>query len=216
MDSMLAQLLAQPAWLVYGVVGMVILLEGAVPAGVLLPGEATALLGGATVALGASELVPMVLVVVVAAALGDGIGFRVGTLTGTRALRSRVLRSRRERITRLQVGLVNRGALAFVGARWTAFVRTIVPALAGASGMPYRRFAPWNALGALTWGTTSVVLGAAAGRSYAEVQTWLGGGGAVLFVAAVAAVALVAIRRRRAAAAVVEPVGDVVPATRSQ
>ncbi len=82
--------------------------------------------------------------------------------------------------------------------------------------MPYRRFAPWNALGALTWGTTSVVLGAAAGRSYAEVQTWLGGGGAVLFVAAVAAVALVAIRRRRAAAAVVEPVGDVVPATRSQ
>ena len=192
MDSMLAQLLAQPAWLVYGVVGMVILLEGAVPAGVLLPGEATALLGGATVALGASELVPMVLVVVVAAALGDGIGFRVGTLTGTRALRSRVLRSRRERITRLQVGLVNRGALAFVGARWTAFVRTIVPALAGASGMPYRRFAPWNALGALTWGTTSVVLGAAAGRSYAEVQTWLGGGGAVLFVAAVAAVALVA------------------------
>ena len=216
MDSMLAQLLAQPAWLVYGVVGMVILLEGAVPAGVLLPGEATALLGGATVALGASELVPMVLVVVVAAALGDGIGFRVGTLTGTRALRSRVLRSRRERITRLQVGLVNRGALAFVGARWTAFVRTIVPALAGASGMPYRRFAPWNALGALTWGTTSVVLGAAAGRSYAEVQTWLGGGGAVLFVAAVAAVALVATRRRRAAAAVVEPVGDVVPTTRSQ
>ncbi len=70
MDTMLAQLLAQPAWLVYGVVGMVILLEGAVPAGVLLPGEATALLGGATVALGASELVPMVLVVVVAAALG--------------------------------------------------------------------------------------------------------------------------------------------------
>ena len=72
MDTMLAQLLAQPAWLVYGVVGMVILLEGAVPAGVLLPGEATALLGGATVALGASELVPMVLVVVVAAAVVNG------------------------------------------------------------------------------------------------------------------------------------------------
>ena len=65
MDTLLALLLSQPAWVVYAVVGVVILLEGAVPAGMLLPGEATALLGGATVALGRSDLVPMVLVVVV-------------------------------------------------------------------------------------------------------------------------------------------------------
>jgi membrane protein DedA with SNARE-associated domain len=101
-DTILAQLLAQPAWVVYAVVAVVILLEGAGPAGVLFPGEATALLGGATVALGRSELVPMVLVVVVAATLGDGIGFRVGTITGTRVLGSRLLRSRRDRIARLQ------------------------------------------------------------------------------------------------------------------
>lgn len=214
MDTLLSLLLSQPAWVVYAVVGVVILLEGAVPAGMLLPGEATALLGGATVALGRSDLVPMVLVVVAAATLGDGIGFRVGVVTGTRVLRSRLLRSRRERIGRLQDGLATRGAVALVAARWTAFVRTIVPALAGASGMPYRRFAPWNALGALTWGTTSVVLGALAGRSYAEVQAWLGGAGAALLVGTAAAIALVALHRRRsaaaAAAAVAEPVGEVV------
>lgn len=211
MDTFLALLLLQPAWVAYAVVGVVILLEGAVPVGLLLPGEATALLGGATVVLGRSELVPMVLVVVAAAMLGDGIGFRVGTITGPRALRSRVLRSRRERLTRIQVGLTDRGAVTLVAARWTAFVRTIVPALAGASGMPYRRFAPWNALGALTWGTTSVVLGALAGRSYAEVQTWLGGASAALLVGAAGAVGLVALHRRRAVAAVPAPVGDVVP-----
>ena len=210
MDTPLALLLSQPAWVVYAVVGVVILLEGAVPAGMLLPGEATALLGGATVAIGRSDLVPMVLVVVAAAMLGDGIGFRVGTLTGARVLRSRLLRSRRDRIARLQDGLSTRGAVALVAARWTAFVRTIVPALAGASGMPYRRFAPWNALGALTWGTTSVVLGALAGRSYAEVQAWLGGAGAALLMGTVAAVILVALRQRRSAAAVPEPVDEVV------
>jgi membrane protein DedA with SNARE-associated domain len=121
-----------------------------------------------------------------------------------------VLRSRRERIARLQDVLATRGAVALVAARWTAFVRTIVPALAGASGMPYRRFAPWNAIGAVTWGTTSVVLGAVAGRSYAEVQAWLGGAGAALLVGAVAVVALVALHRRRSAAADPEPVGEVV------
>jgi membrane protein DedA with SNARE-associated domain len=207
---LLAPLLSQPAWVVYVVVAVVVLLEGAVPAGMLLPGEATAVLGGATVAMGRSDLVPMVLVVVAAAMVGDGIGFRVGVATGTRVLRSRLLRSRRERITRLQDVLATRGAVALVAARWTAFVRTIVPALAGASGMPYRRFAPWNALGALTWGTTSVALGAVAGRSYAEVQAWLGGAGAALLVGAVAVVALVALRRRRSAAAVPEPVAEVV------
>ena len=210
MDTILALLLSQPAWVVYAVVGTVILLESAVPAGMVLPGEATALLGGATVALGRSELVPMILVVVAAATLGDGIGFRVGAITGPRALRSRLLRSRQDRITRLQVGLASRGAVALVAARWTAFVRTIVPAVAGASGMPYRRFAPWNALGALTWGTASVVLGALAGRSYAEVQTWLGGGSAALLVAAVATFGLIALHRRRAAAAVPAPVSDPV------
>ena len=215
MDTILALLLSQPAGVVYAVVAVVILLEGAVLAGMLLPGEATALLGGATVALGRSDLVPMVLVVTAAATLGDGIGFRVGTITGTRVLRSRVLRSRRDRIARLQDGFATRGAAALVAARWTAFVRSIVPALAGASGMPYRRFAPWNALGALTWGTTSVVVGALAGRSYAEVQAWLGGAGAALLAATVVVIGLVALHRRRSAAAVDEPAGEVVLAART-
>jgi len=212
MNTILTSLLSQPAWVVYAAVAMVILLEGAFPAGMVLPGEATAVLGGATVALGRSELLPMVLVVVVAATLGDGIGFRVGAVTGTRVLQSRILRSRRGRVIRLQDGLAGRGAAALVAARWTAFVRSIVPALAGASGMPYRRFAPWNVLGALTWGTTTVVLGAAAGRSYAEMQTWLGGAGAALLLAAVAVVALAALQRRRAGAAAAAPAAAPAPA----
>jgi membrane protein DedA with SNARE-associated domain len=214
MDTLLGTLVSQPVWVVYAVVGVIILLEGAVPAGMVLPGEATALLGGATVALGHSELLPMVLVVVLAATLGDGIGFRVGAIAGDRVLRSRLLRSRRVRIDRVQAALAGRGGTAILAARWTAFVRSLVPGLAGASGMPYRRFAPWNALGALTWGTTSVVLGAAAGRSYAEVQAWLGGGAAALLLLVVAAIGLVALRRRRSAAAGDavddEPVPDIV------
>lgn len=102
MDTILVLLLSEPTWADYALVGLVILLEGAIPAGKVLPGEATALVGGATVALGRNELLPMVLVVVVAAILGDGIGFRLGTMTGTRLLSSRVLRSRRQRIEQLQ------------------------------------------------------------------------------------------------------------------
>ena len=71
--------------------------------------------------------------------------------------------------------------------------------------MPYRRYAPWHALGALTWGTTSVVLGVSAGRSYAEVQGWLGGGGAAVLLALVVAAGLVTLHRRKVAASVPAP-----------
>jgi membrane protein DedA with SNARE-associated domain len=193
----------------------VVLLEGAVPAGVLLPGEATALVGGATVALGRTELVPMVLVVVAAAVVGDGLGFRMGRSTGPWLLRSRLLRSRRARLEDLRDGMARRGALSLVAARWTAFVRTMVPALAGASGMSYRRFVVGNGLGAVTWGVASVGLGALAGRSYAQVQSWLGGGGALLLVLALVGAGLVTLHRRRVAAAAARlradvPVADVV------
>lgn len=215
MDTILTLLLSEPAWVVYAVVGLVVLLEGAVPAGILLPGEATALIGGATVALGRTELLPMVLVVVAAAVVGDGLGFRMGRSTGPWLLRSRLLSSRRARLEDLRDGMARRGPFSLVAARWTAFVRTMVPALAGASGMSYRRFAVWNSLGAVTWGATSVVLGALAGRSYAEVQGWLGGGGALLLVLALAAAGLVTLHRRRVAAAAARlraevPVADVV------
>ncbi|PKW27633.1 DedA family protein [Phycicoccus duodecadis] len=215
MDTVVSLLLAEPAWVVYAVVGIVVLLEGALPAGILLPGEATALAGGASVALGRTDLVPMVLVVVAAAVVGDGLGFRMGRSTGPWLLRSRMLRSRRARLERLRDGMARRGPFSLVAARWTAFVRTMVPALAGASGMSYRRFVVWNGLGAVTWGATSVVLGALAGRSYAEVQGWLGGGGALLLGLALAGGALVALHRRRVAVAAARfgadaPVADVV------
>jgi membrane protein DedA with SNARE-associated domain len=139
----------------------------------------------------------MMLVVVAAAVAGDGLGFVLGRAAGPRLLGSRLLRSRRARLDTLREGMVRRGPSSLVTARWTAFVRTMAPALAGASGMTYRRFVVWNALGAATWGVTSVALGAAAGRSYAQVQTWLGGGGAALLVGVLLVGALVALHRRR-------------------
>ncbi len=196
--TVLASLLAQPVWVVYAVVFVVVLLEGAVPAGLLVPGEATALAGGATVALGVTDLVPMALAVVAGAVLGDGLGFLLGRTAGPRVLRWRVLASRRDRVLRVQTRIAERGGAALVAARWTAFVRTMAPALAGASGMPYRRFAGWNALGALTWGVTSVAVGAVAGRSAADVQGWVGAAGVFLAVVVVLAVLRAAHRRRPA------------------
>ena len=73
-----------------------------------------------------------------------------------------------------------------------------MPALAGASKMPYRTFLPWNAIGGITWGVLVVSAGYLAGRSYRQVATWLGeGAAAVVALAVIAALIAWHLRRRR-------------------
>ena len=83
----------------------------------------------------------------------------------------------------------------FLG-RWVAFFRAVLPALAGTARMPYRRFLAFNAAGGLAWGVAVVLLGYAAGASYARVEK-LVGRDAAFVVLAVAILALVVWRLRR-------------------
>lgn len=202
MSDLLPRLLDEPTWLVYLVVFGVVLLEDAVFVGFLLPGETVAILGGVSSSLGHTSLGWMLTGVVLAAVIGDGIGYEVGRAWGSKILEARILDTRRHRLEAAREALRERGGGAVFLGRWTAFFRAVMPALAGASGMPYRRFLPWNAIGGLTWGCAVVLGGYAAGMSYRTLERWLGGG-AALAVAVVVVVATVAVvwhvRRRRAA-----------------
>ncbi len=86
-----------------------------------------------------------VLVTVIAAAIaGDSVGYEVGRRFGPRILRSRVLDKRRERLDEARHFLARRGGSAVFLARWVAFFRAVMPALAGTARMPYARFLVFN------------------------------------------------------------------------
>ncbi len=197
MSSLLEQVLGQPAWLVYLVVAVVVLVEDALFVGFVVPGETAAILGGVTVALGHTNLAAMLLVVVGAAVVGDSIGYEVGRHLGPRLKENRVLRRHRPRVEQAEELLRRRGVVTVFVGRWTAFLRAVVPALAGASRMPYRRFLPTNLASGALWGTVVVVAGMLAGNSYAKVEQWLGTGSAVVIVLLVVAGITVWHRRRR-------------------
>lgn len=211
--SVLAQVLGEPAWVVYVVVGLVVLAEDALFVGFVLPGETAAILGGVTVALGHTSLAAMVLVVVGAAVVGDSIGYEVGHHLGPRLVENRVLRRRRHRVEQAQDLLRRRGVVTVVLGRWTAFLRAVVPALAGAARMPYRRFLPANLASGLLWGVVVVVAGMVAGRSYQAVERWLGATSAAVVVAVVVG-ALVVWHRRRVHREAEEDRAATVDATR--
>ena len=110
------------------------------------------MLGGGAAGLGHLSLPGMVVTVVVAAIVGDSVGYEVGRHLGPRLVAGRMLRSRRERLDRAREFLARRGGAAVFLGRFVAF-RAVMPALAGTAGMRCPRFLAFNAAGGIVWAT---------------------------------------------------------------
>ena len=174
MSGLVDRILGLPGWLVLLVTGAVVLSEDALFVGFVIPGETVAVLAGASAKLGHVSLTAVLVVVVVAAVVGDSIGYEVGRHAGARVLRLPFLQKRRARLDEAEDFLARRGGSAVFLGRWVAFFRAVMPALAGTARMPYGRFLAWNAAGGLAWGAVVVLIGYAAGASYARVEKSFG------------------------------------------
>lgn len=188
------------AWLVYVIVGLLVFAEDALFLGFVIPGETAAIVGGVTARVGHTQLWVVIVVVVLAAVVGDTVGYEVGRALGPRLLTSPRFEGRREKVDAAQDFLRRRGGSAIFLGRWVAFFRAVMPALAGASRMRYVTFLAWNASGGILWGTAMVVAGYVAGASYQRLESWLGTGTAVVAVLiVVAALTVWQLRRHRRA-----------------
>lgn len=198
MTHLVDQLLGLPPAVAYLVIATLVFAEAAIFIGFVLPGETAVLLGGVLAATHRLSLAALLVLVVAAAILGDTVGYEVGKHAGPRVLASRPLRRHAARLDGARELLHRRGGTAVLLARFTAFLRAVMPALAGLSGMPYPRFLAWNAAGGLIWGVGVTLLGFFAGASYQKVEQGLGRGSAVLLTVLVLAALFIAHRRRRA------------------
>ncbi|MDQ0819601.1 membrane-associated protein [Arthrobacter sp. V4I6] len=169
MTELLDSLLNVPPALAYVLVTCLVFGEDALFVGFVLPGEMAAVLGGVIASRGNAELELMMLLVVLAAIAGDSVGYAVGKHAGPRLLNLRVFRSKRSELEAAQDLLRRRGGAAVFLGRFIAFFRAVLPALAGAAHMPYRRFLAFNAAGGIVWGSGFVLLGYLAGNSYEAV-----------------------------------------------
>ncbi|NUQ96912.1 MAG: DedA family protein [Streptomyces sp.] len=181
---------------VYLVVTALVFAEDALFFGFVLPGETAVIVGGVLARRGNVELVWLTLAVVLAAIAGDSVGYEIGRRAGPPLLSRGPLRRRAERVEKARELIRRRGPAAVFVGRFVALFRSLVPALAGASNMPYRRFLLYNALGGLVWGVGNAVLGYAAGAAYERAETLVGRTVALAF-AALVVVALVVWRIRR-------------------
>ena len=200
MSGLVDRLLNVPGWVVLLVVGGLVFAEDALFVGFVLPGETAAVLGGVAAKLGHVSLPWVLVVVILAAIVGDSVGYEIGRQVGPRVLQHRWLEKRRKRLDDARDFLARRGGSAVFLGRWVAFFRAVMPALAGTARMPYGKFLVYNALGGIAWGATVVLIGYAAGASYKTIESKFGTGSAVVLAALViAGLAIWGVRRHRAA-----------------
>lgn len=196
-SSVVDQVLKLHGTAAYALVGVLAFAEAAVFVGFVLPGETAVLLGGVLAHQHRVSLVGMATVAVLAAIIGDSVGYEVGRHFGTRLVDSRFLAKRREGLQRGQDLLRRKGGRAVFVARFTAFLRAVMPGLAGTSRMPYPRFLAFNAAGGLVWAVGYTMLGYLAGASYRKVESVAGRASAALLAVIVVIAVVVMVRRRR-------------------
>jgi membrane-associated protein len=161
--------------LVYLIVAALVFTEDALFFGFVLPGETAVVIGGVIAsAHNGVNLPAMMAVVVLAAVTGDSVGYEVGRRFGPALLSTRLAVRYHDRIERSRAFMRDKGPAAVFLGRFVALFRAMVPALAGLSPLPYRRFLLFNAAGGLLWGVGYSLLGFLAGAAYAKTAQTVG------------------------------------------
>jgi membrane-associated protein len=185
------------AWL-YLIAGGLAFAEAAILLGMVIPGETALLVAGYFCHEKVLTLPLMIVVAIACAVLGDSVGFEFGRKFGPPLRRSRVgSRVGQNRWDRVDGFLQRHGGKAVLFGRLTAILRALVPSMAGMSGMRYRTFLMWNAVGAVLWGGGCVLLGYAFASALHRVEQYLTWAPIVILALIGVGALAIQVRRRR-------------------
>jgi membrane-associated protein len=154
-------------WL-YVLLFLVVFCETGLVVTPFLPGDSLLFAVGALAATPGSPLqvVPLSVLLIVAAILGDAVNYSIGLRVGPRVFEREGSRFfKRDHLLKAQAFYELHGGKTIILARFVPIVRTFAPFVAGIGRMSYRRFAMFNVVGGVVW----VVLFIGAGYAFGNV-----------------------------------------------
>lgn len=157
------------------VVAAIIFAESGLLFGFFLPGDSLLFSAGLVVALaGRPNLALLILIVFIAAVLGDQVGYMFGNKVGPSIFRRPDSRFfKQENVTKSHEFFEKHGPKALILARFVPIVRTFTPILAGVSSMRYRTFVTFNVVGGAIWSVLGILLGYGLGKRFPELETYI-------------------------------------------
>lgn len=160
LDKHLEAVVQQYGMWVYAILFAIIFVETGLVVMPFLPGDSLLFVCGAIAAIGGLSLPVLIVLLIVAAVLGDAVNYSVGKYFGPRVWsweQSRFFN--RAAFDRTHSFYEKHGAITIIVARFLPFVRTFAPFVAGVAAMTYAKFALFNVIGAVLWICSLTILG---------------------------------------------------------
>ena len=144
-------------WLLFAI----IFAETGLLIGFFLPGDSLLFIAGFYVAsTGAISLPLLMIMLCVAAIVGDTVGYFIGRKAGPAIFARPDSRFfKRKHLDSAHEFYEKHGPKTIVLARFVPIVRTFAPTVAGAAGMDYRQFLVYNVIGGIGWICSMLLLG---------------------------------------------------------
>ena len=139
---------------------LIVFAESGLLVGFFLPGD-TLLFGAGLYASQGKLSLPLLLVcVIIAAIVGDNVGYSIGRRAGPRLFKKPdSIFFRGEYVDKAQEFYDKHGGKTIILARFIPIIRTFAPVVAGIGKMPRQRFMAFNIIGGITWGASMPLLG---------------------------------------------------------
>lgn len=149
-DHLLTIVTTYGAW-TYAILFLIVFAETGFVVTPFLPGDSLLFAAGALAATGALNPIFLVVLLFVAAVLGDTVNYSMGGYFGMRVFKEEARIFKLDYLRKTEAFFEKYGGKTIVIARFAPIVRTYAPFVAGASSMHYSRFVFYNVLGGAIW-----------------------------------------------------------------
>ena len=151
-DKYLALIIQQYGMLTYGILFLIIFMETGFVVTPFLPGDSMLFVAGALAVKGSMNIFVLIIVVYLAAVLGDTANYFIGKKIGKKILEKENVRFiNKEYLIKAQTFYDKHGSMTIVISRFIPIIRTFAPFVAGIGEMEYSKFIPYNLLGGGLW-----------------------------------------------------------------
>ncbi|WGO83239.1 DedA family protein [Arsenophonus apicola] len=153
-------------WAIYIILFAILFLENGILPAAFLPGDSLLILVGVLIAKDTINYPLTIIILTAGASLGCWIGYLQGKWLGNNKIVQSWLSHLPEHYHQRAYSLFHRhGLAALLIGRFLAFIRTILPTIAGLSGLPNGRFQFFNWLSGLLWVLILTTIGYVFGKS---------------------------------------------------
>ena len=151
LDDHLSQVISQYGVWTNLILFLIVFAETGLVVTPFLPGDSLLFAAGTFAALGALDVRVLLLLLTLAAIIGDTVNYWVGAWIGPRAFSGRVRWLRKDYLDRTHAFYEKHGGKTIIIARFVPIIRTFAPFVAGVGAMNYGKFLLYNVVGAVLW-----------------------------------------------------------------